>query len=98
MISIIKNNSVCKMKNNSDYSLYVNDTLQIDFEHYREPEDLAQLLRDAANAIDLSNGIAPTNIVIQTPQKKLSMMDRLSGIHQHLESANQLAEKQEMDH
>lgn len=78
------------MKNSSDYSLYVNDTLKIDFEHYREPEDLAQLLRDAADAIDLSNNIIPPHLVPKA-KPKLSMMDRLSGIHQHLE-------KQEMNH
>lgn len=93
MISIIKKNIECKqLQTNSEYSLYVNDTLKIDFEHYREPEDLAMLLRDAADAIDLSNNITPPHLVIAVTKKpKLTMMQRLSGIDAHLE-------KQEMNY
>ena len=93
MISIIKKNTECKrLQSNSEYLLYVNDTLKIDFEHFREPEDLAQLLRDAADAIDLSNNITPPHLVPAVTKKpKLSMMERLSGIHAHLD-------KQELDY
>lgn len=94
MISIIKNNTDCKrLQSYSEYSLYVNDTLKIDFKHIREPEDLAQLLRDAADAIDLSNNITPPHLLVIEPPKpkKLSMMERMNGIQHHLE-------KQEMDH
>lgn len=93
MISIIKNNTDCKkLQSNSEYSLYVNDTLKIDFEHFRQPEDLAQLLRDAADAIDLSNNIIPPHLVPKVIKKpKLSMMERMTGIKQHLE-------KQDLDY
>ncbi len=93
MISIVKHSSKCKkLKPNSDYSLYINETLKLDFEHFREPEDLAQLLRDAAIAVDLSNGISPPSLKVQkTPPKKLTMMERMNGIKSHLE-------KQEMDY
>ncbi len=91
MISIIKHSSKCKkLKPNSDYSLYINDTLKLEFDHFREPEDLAQLLRDAADAVDLSNGITPAHLKT-LPKPKMSMMDRLNGIQHHLE-------KQELDY
>ena len=90
MIKILKNGNSCKqLKPNSDYSLYINNTCKLEFEHFREPEDLAQLLRDAADAVDLSNGITPPHL--QKPEaKKISMMERLNGIQHHLD-------KQEMD-
>jgi hypothetical protein len=84
MIRIIKGNSTCKNVGNQEYSLYVNETLKADFKHVREPEDLATLLRDAADAIDLSNNITPPHL--KTPEKKkLSMMERMNGIAHHLE-------------
>ena len=93
MISIIKHSSKCKkLKPNSDYSLYINDTLKLDFEHFREPEDLAQLLRDAAIAVDLSNGIKPPTAIVQkTKPKPLTMLERMNRIQD-------LQEKQEMDY
>lgn len=93
MISILKHSSKCKLlKPNSDYALYINDTLKLDFEHFREPEDLAALLRDAADAVDLSNNITPPHLILQkTKPKPLSMMERLNGIQHHLE-------KQEMEY
>lgn len=91
MISIIKHSSKCKLlKPKSDYSLYINETLKVDFEHYREPADLAALLRDAADAIDLSNNITPPHLK-KLPKPKLSMMERMNGIKHHLE-------KQKMDY
>ena len=100
MISIIKSNIECKrLQANSEYSLYVNDTLKIDFEHYRQPEDLAQLLRDAADAIDLSNNIIPPHLVPQVIKKpKLSMMERMTGIKQHLDAEKSFSEKQDLDY
>lgn len=87
MISIIKHSDKCKkLKPNSDYSLYINDTLKLEFEHYREPADLAQLLRDAADAVDLSMGIPLPSLSVQkTPPRKLTMQERMCGIKHHLE-------------
>jgi hypothetical protein len=93
MIQILKNAQACKkLTSNTDYSLYINNTLKLEFDHFREPEDLARLLRDAADAVDLSNNITPPHLVVKIPpKKKLSMMERMNGIAQHLE-------KQEMDY
>ena len=85
MISIIRHSTNCN-KLSKTYSLYVNKTEKVEFEHIREPEDLAQMLRDAADAVDLSNGITPTNHIQKVSEPpRLSMMDRMSGIKHHLE-------------
>jgi hypothetical protein len=65
----------------------VNETLKAEFEHCREPEDLAKILRDAADQVDLDNGITPPHLEkIPVKKKKLSMMERLNGIQHHLEA------------
>ena len=70
----------------------MNKTVKVEFEHIREPEDLAQMLRDAADAVDLSNGITPTQHIQKiAPPKRLTMQERLCGIKSHLE-------KQEMEY
>ncbi len=64
----------------------MNKTEKVEFEHIREPEDLANMLRDAADAVDLSNGITPTNHIQKVPEpRKLTMMERMNGIQHHLE-------------
>ncbi len=91
MISIVRHTTKCN-KLSKTYSLYVNKTEKVEFEHIREPEDLAQMLRDAADAVDLSNGITPTNHIQKVAEpRKPTMMERLNGIQHHLE-------KQEMDY
>ena len=91
MISIVRHDTRCS-KLSKTYSLYVNKTVKVEFEHIREPEDLAQMLRDAADAVDLSNGITPFNHIqkVDVP-RKLTMQERMCGIKSHLE-------KQEMDY
>ena len=91
MIQIVRHSTNCN-KLSKTYSLYVNKTEKLEFEHIREPEDLAQMLRDAADAVDLSNGITPTQHIQKVPEpRKLTMMERMNGIKSHLE-------KQEMDY
>lgn len=92
MISIVKNDSCKTLEAKKNYSLWVNKTHKMDFYHFREPADLAQVLRDAADAVDLSNNIIPDHLKEKMEVKpKLSMMERLNGIQQHLE-------KQELDY
>ncbi len=92
MISIVKHDSKLKRVAEDSYSIYVNEKHIIDFEHYREPKDLARLLRDAADQVDIDNGITPEHLKhIPEPKRKLSMMERMNGIAAHLE-------KQEMDY
>ena len=57
MISIVKNESCKELQAKKNYSLYINETLKASWHHIREPADLALLLREAADAIDLANGI-----------------------------------------
>lgn len=91
MIQIVRHTTKCN-KLSKTYSLYVNKTEKVEFEHIREPEDLAQLLRDAADAIDIQNGIIPDNHIQKVPEpRKRTMMERMNGIKHHLE-------KQEMDY